>query len=143
MTTTSNRMSIPMFFVFGCLLLALGCPNGFAQGHGTPDPAGIPVLQGMRVQIDGLDQEFVALTGIIQPEDLPQLVRLADELVRIDAQFAVAAVGDGTPDPGATTLNQVLLGVRAETVSLRDHVGSVVGKVRENPSFAAITKVLQ
>ena len=77
-------------FVIACLLASLAVhPVWASGGGGSPDPSDIPVLQALRVQLDGLDQDFLALTGIINPQDLPVLKQLADELARIDAHFAL------------------------------------------------------
>lgn len=125
-----------------CLAVALVVPPAFAVGGGTPDPTDVPVLQALRTQVAGLDQDFVFVTGIVEPQDLPVVRQLADELARMDAQLAVAAVGGGSPDPSQTTLNTTLLALRAATVSLRNHVDAVTGKVRENPNFKEIARVL-
>mgnify|MGYP001076078720 FL=1 len=134
---TNFRTSFLAFRVFAvaCLLAALAAHPVWAVGGGTPDPSGIPVLQALRIQVDGLDQDFLAVSGIIEPEDLPVFKQLADELARIDAHFALAAVGGGSPDPSGTTLNQALLALRAETVALRNHVGKVLSAVTGNPVF--------
>ncbi len=125
--------------VIACLLASLAVHPVWAVGGGTPDPNGVPVLQALRVQLDGLDQDFLELTASVETADLPELKQLADELARIDAHVALAAVGGGTPDPSTTTLNQALLALRAETVALRNHVGKVLSAVAGNPVFEQIT----
>ena len=115
----------------------------WAVGGGSPDPSGIPVLQALRIQVDGLDQDFLAVCGIVEPEDVPVFRQLADELARIDAHLALAAVGGGSPDPGATTLNQALLALRVEAVALHGHAGKVREKVAGNPSLAQIATTLR
>lgn len=128
----------------GCLWLAFAGSHAVASGGGgSPDPGEIPVLQALRVQISGLDQDFLAVTGIVNPQDLPVFTQLADELARIDAHFALAAVGGGSPDPAGTALNLLLLAVRAEAYKVREHVGSALGKVSGNSSFVQITKALR
>jgi hypothetical protein len=138
---TIFRTSFLAFRVFAvaCLLAMLATHPVWAVGGGSPDPSDIPVLQALRVELDGLDQDFLAVAGVIEPEDLPVFKQLADELARIDAHFALAAVGGGTPDPGETTLKQVLLALRAEAVALRNHVGKVLSAVAGNPVFEQIT----
>ncbi|MBK7331625.1 MAG: hypothetical protein IPI87_04150 [Betaproteobacteria bacterium] len=138
---TIFRTSFLAFRVFAvaCLLAMLATHPVWAVGGGSPDPSGIPVLQALRVELDGLDQDFLELTASVETADLPELKQLADELARIDAHFALASVGGGTPDPGETTLNQVLLALRAETVALRNHVGKVLSAVAGNPVFEQIT----
>ena len=56
---------------------------------------------------------------------------------------ALAAVGGGSPDPGATTLNQALLALRAEAVALHGHAGKVREKVAGNPALAQIATTLR
>jgi hypothetical protein len=126
-------------FAVGWLLAVFAAHPVWAVGGGSPDPAGIPVLQALRAELDGLDQDFLAVSGILDPQDLPVFKQLADELARIDAHFALATVGGGTPDPSQTTLNQALLALRAETVALRNHVGKVLSAVTGNPVFEQIS----
>ncbi len=142
---TIFRTSFLAFRVFAvaCLLAMLAAHPVWAAGGGTPDPSGTPVLQALRVELDGLDQDFLAVSGIIDPEDLPVFRQLADELARIDAHLALAAVGGGSPDPGATTLNQALLALRVEAVALHGHAGKVREKVAGNPSLAQIATTLR
>lgn len=142
---TIFRTSFLAFRVFAvaCLLAMLAAHPVWAAGGGTPDPSGTPVLQALRVELDGLDQDFLAVSGIIDPEDLPVFRQLADELARIDAHFALAAVGGGSPDPSETTLNQALLALRAEVFSLHAHAGKVREKVAGNPSLAQIATTLR
>ncbi len=99
---TIFRTSFLAFRVFAvaCLLAMLAAHPVWAVGGGSPDPSGIPVLQALRVELDGLDQDFLELTASVETADLSELKRLADELARIDAHFALAAVGGGSPDPG-------------------------------------------
>lgn len=142
---TIFRTSFLAFRVFAvaCLLAMLAAHPVWAAGGGTPDPSGTPVLQALRVELDGLDQDFLAVSGIIEPEDLPVFKQLSDELARIDAHFALAAVGGGSPDPSGTTLNQVLLALRAEVFSLHAHAGKVREKVAGNPALAQIATTLR
>jgi hypothetical protein len=142
---TIFRTSFLAFRVFAvaCLLAMLATHPVWAAGGGTPDPNGIPLLQALRIQVDGLDQDFLAVAGVIEPEDLPVFRQLADELARIDAHFALAAVGGGSPDPSGTTLNQVLLALRAEVFSLHAHAGKVREKVAGNPALAQIATTLR
>ena len=142
---TTFRTSFLAFRVFAVagLLAALATHPVWAVGGGTPDPSGIPVLQALRIQVDGLDQDFLAVSGIIEPEDLPVFKQLSDELARIDAHFALAAVGGGSPDPSETTLNQTLLALRAEVFSLHAHAGKVREKVAGNPALAQIATTLR
>jgi hypothetical protein len=130
-------------FAVACLLAMLAAHPVWAAGGGTPDPSGTPVLQALRVELDGLDQDFLAVSGIIEPEDLPVFKQLSDELARIDAHFALAAVGGGSPDPSETTLNQALLALRAEVFSLHAHAGKVREKVAGNPALAQIATTLR
>jgi hypothetical protein len=74
----------------------------------------------------------------VETSDLPELKQLADRLARIDAHFARAAAGGGTPDPNGTTLNQALLGLRSETAALHGHVASVLAAVSGVPIFEQI-----
>lgn len=138
---TIFRTSFLAFRVFAvaCLLAMLATHPVWAVGGGSPDPGAIPVLQALRIQVDGLDQDFLELTASVETADLKELKQLADELARIDAHVALAAVGGGTPDPSQTTLNQALLALRAETVALRNHVGKVLSAVAGNPVFEQIT----
>lgn len=142
---TIFRTSFLAFRVFAvaCLLAMLAAHPVWAAGGGTPDPSGTPVLQALRVELDGLDQDFLAVSGIIEPEDLPVFKQLSDELARIDAHFALAAVGGGSPDPSETTLNQALLALRAEVFSLHAHAGKVREKVAGNPALAQIATTLR
>lgn len=87
------------------------------------------------MQVDAFDDRFLVLTASIETTDLPELKQLADLLARIDAHFAVAAVGGGSPDPSETTLNQALLGRRTETLALRAHVTNVQAAVTGIPIF--------
>ena len=131
-------------FAVACLLAMLAAhPVCASGGGGTPDPGEIPVLQALRIQVDGLDQDFLAVAGIIEPQDLPVFRQLADELARIDAHFALAAVGGGSPDPSQTTLNQALLALRAEAVALHGHAGKVREKVAGNPVFGQVATTLR
>lgn len=139
MNTITHNTFASRVLALGCLLAALAAPNAWAVGGGSPDPSTIPVLQALRVELDGLDQDFLELTASVETSDLSQLKQLADELARIDAHVALAAVGGGSPDPSQTTLNQVLLALRAETVALRNHVGKVLSAVAGNPVFEQIT----
>jgi hypothetical protein len=134
----SNRTNVFQWLALGCLLFALAGERAWAVGGGTPDPSGIPVLQALRTRVDALDNRFLALTASVETSDLPELKLLADQLARIDAHFAVAAVGGGSPDP-STTLNQALLGLRTETADLRGHVASVLAAVSGIPIFEQIT----
>jgi hypothetical protein len=143
MNTITRNTFASKVLALGCLLAALAAHPVWAVGGGSPDPGAIPVLQALRIQVDGLDQDFLALTGIINPEDLPVLKQLADELARIDAHFALTAVGGGSPDPAGTTLNQVLLALRAEAVALHGHAGKVREKVAGNPAFGQIATTLR
>lgn len=138
---TIFRKSYLAFRVFAVasLLAMLAAHPAWAVGGGTPDPDAIPVLQALRVELDELDQDFLELTAVVETADLPDLKQLADELMRIDAHLALAAVGGGSPDPSQTTLNQALLGLRAETAALRGHVGKVLAAVAGNPIFEQIT----
>ena len=142
---TIFRTSFLAFRVFAvaCLLAMLATHPVWAVGGGSPDPSGIPVLQALRVELDGLDQDFLELTASVETADLPELKQLADELARIDAHLALAAVGGGSPDPGATTLNQALLALRVEAVALHGHAGKVREKVAGNPSLAQIATTLR
>ena len=142
---TILRKSFLAFRVFAvaCLLTMLAAHPVWAVGGGSPDPSEIPVLQALRIQVDGLDQDFLAVSGIVNPQDLPVFKQLADELARIDAHLALAAVGGGSPDPSQTTLNQMLLALRAEAVALHAHVDKVREKVAGNPVFGQITTTLR
>ena len=143
MNTITRNTFASRVLALGCLLAALAAPHAWAVGGGTPDPSQIPVLQALRIQVDGLDQDFLAVSGIVEPEDLPVFKQLADELARIDAHLALAAVGGGSPDPSGTTLNQVLLALRAEVFSLHAHAGKVREKVAGNPALAQIATTLR
>jgi hypothetical protein len=138
---TIFRTSFLAFRVFAvaCLLAMLATHPVWAVGGGSPDPGAIPVLQALRVELDGLDQDFLELTASVETADLSELKQLADELARIDAHFALTAVGGGSPDPSHTALNQALLAMRAETVALRNHVSKVLSAVAGNPVFEQIT----
>ena len=143
MNAIVNRTFVRRLLTLGCLWFALAGQHAGAVGGGSPDPSSIPVLQALRVQVSGLDQDLLAVTQGVAPEDLPVLTQLADELARIDAHFALAAVGGGTPDPSGTTLNQTLLALRAEAWKVREHVGYALAKVSGNATFAQITKTLR
>ena len=143
MNAIVNRTFIRRLLTLGCLCFVLAGQHAGAVGGGSPDPSSIPVLQALRVQVSGLDQDVLAVTGIIEPQDLPVMRQLADELARIDAHFALASVGGGSPDPGATTLSQALLALRAEAWKVREHVGYALAKVSGNATFAQITKTLR
>ncbi|MCC7216754.1 MAG: hypothetical protein IT517_08290 [Burkholderiales bacterium] len=143
MNTTTRKTFAFRLLALAWLLGALAGPPAWAAGGGTPDPSDIPVLQALRIQVDGLDQDFLAVAGIIDPQDLPVFRQLADELARIDAHLALAAVGGGTPDPSQTTLNQALLALRAEAVALHGHAGKVREKVAGNPALAQIATTLR
>jgi hypothetical protein len=128
----------------GAVLLALSAPPARAVGGGTPDPSEVPVLQALRQQVDALEQRFLVLTASVETGDLQGLIQLADQFARIDAHFAVAAVGGGSPDPSQnTTLNQALLGLRSETVALRGHVANIQAAVAGTPVFEPIAKTLR
>jgi hypothetical protein len=134
-----HRTFLTKLLALGCLLGALGAPSAWAIGGGSPDPSNIPVLQALRVQVDALDNRFLMLTASVETSDLAELKLLADRLARIDAHFAVAAIGGGQPDPSDTPLNQALLGLRKETAALRRHVNDVLAAVAGIPIFEQIT----
>src|SRR4030095_9129416 len=101
MIAVSKFASVRTVLTLGCLCFALAGQHAEAVGGGSPDPSSIPVFQALRVQVYGLDQELLAVTGVVALEDLPILAQLADELARVDAQVAVVAVRGGRPDPAA------------------------------------------
>lgn len=119
---------------------ALAMPAWAAQG--TPDPEGTPVLQAMRTQVYALDRDVLLVTGIIQPQDLPILQKLADDLARMDAQFAIAASGEsGGLMP--STLYQALAGLRADTAILRAHLAAAVTAASSDATLAQVAKALR
>src|SRR5262245_39472134 len=81
------------------LFVGLLAAPAWAGPNGSPDPSGIPVLQAMRTQVYALDRDVLLVTGIVAPEDLPILQKLADDLARIDAQYAIAAAGGDSGGP--------------------------------------------
>ena len=101
------------------------------------------MLQALRVQVYGLDQDLLAVTAGVEPSDLPVLTQLADELARIDAHFAIVSVGGGTPDPAGTTLSQLLLALRAEAYKVREHVGYALAKTTGKPTLEQVAKTLR
>lgn len=134
-----KRHSFVRLLALGWLLAALAAQQAWAVGGGSPDPQGVPLIKALRVQVDALDAQFLALTASVETSDLPELKALADRLARIDAHFALAAVGGGTPDPSNTTLNQSLLALRTQTAELRSHMAGVLALVAGNPVFEQIT----
>jgi hypothetical protein len=119
---------------------ALATPAWAAQG--SPDPSQVPVLQALRTQVYALDRDVVLVTGIIEPEDLPILQKLADDLARMDAQFSIAASGEsGGLMP--STLIQVLIGLRADVSLLRSHVAVAVTNASTNTTLAPVAKTLR
>ena len=134
-----RQTNLLRLLALGCLLSLLAAPRAWAIGGGTPDPSNIPVLQALRVQVDALDNRFLVLTASVGTADLPELKQLADRLARIDAHFALAAIGGGNPDPSETPLNQALLGLRKETAALRRHVNDVLAAVAGIPISEQIT----
>jgi hypothetical protein len=130
----------------GVLMATLSPHPAWAQGGGTPDPGAIPTLQALRIEVNALDQRFLALTATVETADLVPLKHLADLLARIDARLAATTVGGGSPDPSESSLlNYTLLHLRSETAELRSHVAQVLADVAGNPVFdqITVTKTLQ
>lgn len=134
-----RRSILTKLLALGCLLGVLAAPPAWAIGGGSPDPGQIPVLQALRVQVDELDNRFLVLTASVETSDLAEFKRLADQLARIDAHLALAAIGGGQPDPSNTTLNQALLSLRKQAVALRGHVNDVLAAVSGIAIFEQIT----
>jgi hypothetical protein len=142
MKPIANPTTVYRLVALACLVVALASPPAVAVGGGTPDPSEFPVLQALRVQVQGLDQDILAVTGIIEPADLPSLRQLADKLARIDAHFALAAVGGGSPDPGAS-INPTLLELRTVAGKVREHAGAALAKAGSNSSLGEVAKALR
>jgi hypothetical protein len=127
-----HRLFVKLFAV-GCLMLALLGNNAWAQGGGSPDPAEIPLLKALSVQIASIDKGFQELTavggGTPDPADLPKLKTLASRLVEADLHLGLAKVGGGTPDPTEQPLIDALLGLRMKAVTLRGHIKDALAAV--------------
>ena len=126
----------------GMLLFVSALATPALAAYDNFSPTAVPVLQALRIQIYALDRDVVLVTSIIDPQDLPIVQKLADDLARMDAQFAIAASGEsGGLMP--STLVQVLIGLRADVSLLRSHVAVAVTNASSNPTLAPVAKTLR
>lgn len=134
---SSVLMKLAVLAFFG---VVLGPSLTLAAG-GNLDPADLPLINALSVQIATIDNQLLKAVGggTPDPTDLPFLKRLASRLSEVDIHLGIAAVGGGPPDPTEIPLINALLALRSKTETLRGHLEDVIAIAETIPILNQIT----